>query len=232
MQLALRACVAIATLAASVGPSLAGYDYTDQDRLARWQDLRAQIFGDRTLQTDDRAIQLDATETAPDAAPRTIKLRVRDNHLTDMHAFAETEVGKLIGTTRFVKASGGCSAPLGMSDDEAMRGMGEMRLKLGSEVAAGKSLDATLMIWHPNFNGMRLNEEMHLFTPPRYIQAINVTFDDKRVFPLDTDISLATNPVISFVLLPSTAKGDPKVDMRDSKNATWSKSFPVPSVSN
>ena len=190
----LTAAFATATLISSVVPSLAGYNYTDQDRQARWHDLQTQLFGTKTLKVDGKAVALDTPETAIDAAlvpvtitlanpkdvkglyliiddnpsplaahftfgpeadPKTIKLRVRVNHFTYMHAIAETSDGKLIETMRFVKASGGCSAPMGVSDEEAMSGMGQMRLKLAGDVAAAKPVDATLMIHHPNFNGIR-----------------------------------------------------------------------------
>ncbi|MFM9458763.1 thiosulfate oxidation carrier complex protein SoxZ, partial [Streptomyces europaeiscabiei] len=70
------------------------------------------------------------------------------------------------------------------------------------------------------------------FTPARYIQSIDVKYNDKQVFNLATDISLASNPVISFDLLPSAAKGTLKVDVKDSQNERWSKDFSVPNISN
>ena len=168
----------------------------------------------------------------PDADPREIKLRVRVNTYTDMHAVAVMKDGSLHETTKFVKASGGCSAPMGVSDQEAMQGMGDMRLKIAGDVQANKPVDATLMIKHPNFNGMQMNQVTREYTPARYIQKVDVTYDSKKVFDLDTDISLATNPVITFDLLPSTAKGEVKVNVVDSQKGTWTKTFNVPTVSN
>ena len=168
----------------------------------------------------------------PDMDPKEIKLRVRVNTYTDMHAVAETRDGKLLQTVKFVKASGGCSAPMGVSDEEAMKGVGQMKLKLAGDVAANKPVDATLMIRHPNFNGMQMNQATRQYTPARYIQSIDVTYDDKKVFDLATDISLASNPVINFDLLPSTAKGSLQVAVKDSQNGQWTKSFGVPNVSN
>ena len=168
----------------------------------------------------------------PDADPKQIKLRVRVNTYTDMHAVAETKDGKLLEATRFVKASGGCSAPMGMSDEEAMKGMGEMKLKLADDVSANKPADATLMIRHPNFNGMQMNQVTREYTPARYIQSIDVTYDNKKVFDMATDISLASNPVIHFDFLPTAAKGSLSVAVKDSQNGQWTKSFSIPNVSN
>ena len=168
----------------------------------------------------------------PDADPREIKLRVRVNTYTDVHAVAEMKDGKLLEATKFVKASGGCSAPMGMTDEEAMSGMGEMRLKVAGDVQPNKPADATLMIRHPNFNGMQMNQVTRDYTPARYIQNIDVTYDNKQVFKLDTDISLASNPVINFDFVPSAAKGDLKVNVMDSQKGAWTKTFAVPNVSN
>ena len=168
----------------------------------------------------------------PDADPKEIKLRVRVNTYTDMHAVAVMKDGSLLQTTKFVKASGGCSAPMGMSDEEAMKGMGDMRLKVAGDVTANKPVDATLMIRHPNFNGMQMNQVTRQYTPARYIQNVEVHYDDKTVFNLDTDISLASNPVITFDLVPTSAKGELKVDVKDSGDGKWSKTFSVPAVSN
>ena len=168
----------------------------------------------------------------PDADPKEIKLRVRVNTYTDMHAVAVMKDGSLLETTKFVKASGGCSAPMGVSDQEAMQGMGEMRLKLAGDVQADRPVDATLMIKHPNFNGMQMNQVTREYTPARYIQKIDVAYDNKKVFDLDTDISLASNPVITFDLLPTAAKGELKVNVKDSRNGAWTKTFNLPNVSN
>ena len=168
----------------------------------------------------------------PDADPKQIKLRVRINTYSDVHAVAEMKDGSLVETTKFVKASGGCSAPMGMSDEEAMKGVGDMRLKIAGEAIANKPVDATLMIRHPNFNGMQMNQVTRDYTPARYIQTIGVTYGDKSVFNLDTDISLAANPVISFDFVPDASKGTLKVAVKDSTKAEWSKTFSVPNVSN
>lgn len=168
----------------------------------------------------------------PDADPREIKLRVRVNTYTDVHAVAEMKDGTLVESTKFVKASGGCSAPMGMSDEDAMKGIGDMRLKLTGDAAANKPVDATLMIRHPNFNGMQMNQVSREYTPARYIQSIAVTYDNASVFALETDISLASNPVITFDFVPTAAKGTLKVDVKDSTNGQWSKTFDVPVVSN
>lgn len=263
--------LATSTFVCAAISAFAGVDDSDQQRQERWQELQKDIFGGKTVKTDDNAIKLDAPVRAEDAAlvpitiavtnpkdvtglylviddnpspvaahfqfgpnadPKEIKLRVRVNTYTDIHAVAVMKDGSLVETTKFVKASGGCSAPMGLSDEEAMQGMGNMRLKIAGDVQANKPIDATLMIKHPNFNGMQMNQVTRDYTPARYIQKIDVVYDDKKVFDLDTDISLASNPVITFDLLPTAAKGELKVNVKDSQNGSWTKSFNVPNLSN
>ncbi|HEV7440909.1 MAG TPA: quinoprotein dehydrogenase-associated SoxYZ-like carrier [Methylobacterium sp.] len=166
----------------------------------------------------------------PAADRGELKLRVRINNYTNVHAIAETTDGRLLEATTFVKASGGCSAPMGMSDEEAMRGMGDMKMKFG-ESQPGKPVEATLMIRHPNFSGMQMNQVTRDYTPARYIQKVSVTYGDKTIFDLDGDISIASNPVINFAFIPE-GKGPIKVAASDNQGGRWEHSFNAPSPSN
>ena len=161
----------------------------------------------------------------PAAVPGPIALRVRVNSYTNIHAVVETSDGKLFETTKFVKAAGGCSAPIGLSEDEALKGMGEMRLRLAPGTA-GQPETATLMIRHPNFSGMQMDQITRLYTPARYIQTVEVSVGGARVFKLDGDISLSTNPVITFPIM--TRGAALKVVATDNSGGRWEQSFPPP----
>jgi sulfur-oxidizing protein SoxY len=163
----------------------------------------------------------------PKADPRDLKLRVRVNAYTNIHAIAETQDGQLHAASKFVKASGGCSAPAGSDDTAALADMGRMKLRLLGDFNAGKPMQAQLMIRHPNFNGMQMNQITRLYTPPRFIRTIDATYDGGQVFHLDADISLSTDPVITFGFVPHE-KGQMKVVAQDSSNATFDHSFEVP----
>ena len=163
----------------------------------------------------------------PQADPRDLKFRVRVNAYTNIHAVAETQDGQLHAATRFVKAAGGCSAPAGPDDLAAMADLGRMKFRLLGDFNAGKPMQAQLMIRHPNFNGMQMNQLTRYFTPARFIRTIDATYDGGQVFHLDTDISLSTDPVITFGFVPHE-KGQMKVVAQDSSNATFDRSFDVP----
>jgi sulfur-oxidizing protein SoxY len=163
----------------------------------------------------------------PDADPRVLKLRVRVNAYTNIHAVAETRDNQLYSVAKFVKAAGGCSAPAGADDEKALQEIGRMKLKLLEPFAAGKPLQAQLMIRHPNFNGMQMNQVSRLYTPARFIRSIDVSFNGSQVLHLDSDISLSTDPVITFGFVPRE-KGQLKVVVLDTADAKFGESFDVP----
>jgi sulfur-oxidizing protein SoxY len=161
------------------------------------------------------------------ADPRTIKVRMRVNTYTNVHAVAEDSAGKLYAVEKFVKASGGCSAPAGSNDEESLRNLGQMKLKLLSEFAPGKPAQAQLMIRHPNFNGMQIDQLTRLYTPAHFIRTINISYDDQPVLHIQSDIALSTDPVITFGFKPPR-QGQLKVEVTDSKEQSFVREFSVP----
>ena len=162
----------------------------------------------------------------PAGDPRELGLRVRVDGYTNVHAVATRADGAMVANAAFVKGAGGCSAPVGLSDAEALAGMGEMRMKFapGGPEGAGK---ATLMVRHPNFNGMQMNQLTRLYTPPRFVTELAVHRGGELVFDMASDISLATDPVVDFLY---RAGGDAPftVTVTDSSGATWFQDFPAP----
>ncbi|HEY5226606.1 MAG TPA: quinoprotein dehydrogenase-associated SoxYZ-like carrier [Methylovirgula sp.] len=184
------------------------------------------------LVIDDNPSPLAAHYTfGPAAYAHVIRMRVRVNDYTNIHAVAEMQDGRLVEATKFVKAAGGCSAPMGMSDQEAMKGMGDMRMKFAKDAVIGKPLEATLMVRHPNFNGMQMNQLTRNYTPARYIKTIEVKDGSKVILTLAADISLSSNPVISFEMIPQSAS-PVNVAVDDSDHGHWEQSFTVPVATN
>ena len=180
------------------------------------------------LVIDDNPSPLAAHFTfGPQADPRTLKLRVRVDAYTNLHAVVETRDGVLYSAARFIKAAGGCSAPAGPDDAAALKDVGLMKLRLLGTFTAGQPLQAQLMIRHPNFNGMQMNQITRLYTSPRFIRSIDASYEGTAVFHLDSDISLSTDPVITFGFIPGH-RGQMRIVARDSANATFDRSFAVP----
>ncbi|HEY2686065.1 MAG TPA: quinoprotein dehydrogenase-associated SoxYZ-like carrier [Steroidobacteraceae bacterium] len=165
----------------------------------------------------------------PEADPSLLKLRVRVDAYTYIHAVAETTDGHLYAVERFVKAAGGCSAPAGADEQQALADLGHIKLRVTDGFSPHTALKAQLMIRHPNFNGMQMNQVTRLYTPARFIKSIDVSFDDTAVLHVDSDISMSTDPVLDFGFVPPH-KGVLKVVVRDTSEATFTQSIGVPAA--
>ena len=163
----------------------------------------------------------------PQGDPHSLKLRVRVNAYTYIHAVAETRDGQLYSVARFVKAAGGCSAPAGADEQAALQDLGHIKVRLSAPFVAGQPMHAQLMIRHPNFNGMQMNQSTRLYTPAMFIRTIDVSYEGAQVLHLDSDISLSSDPVIEFIFIPPH-QGRLKVLVRDTKDATFGESVDVP----
>ena len=163
----------------------------------------------------------------PKADSSTLKLRVRVNEYTLIHAIAEGQDGALYGVAKFVKAAGGCSAPAGADESEALRNLGLMKMRLLGPFAPGKTLQAQLMVRHPNFNGMQMNQITRMYTPARFIKSTEVSYEGASVFHLDSDISMSTDPVVTFGFVPH-GKGKLAVRVVDSEDKSFDQTFEVP----
>jgi sulfur-oxidizing protein SoxY len=165
--------------------------------------------------------------TLPDPS---IGTRIRVNEYTNIHAVAEMTDGKLYMAKVFVKAAGGCSAPAVKTPAEAVAHLGEMKLKLPPDAAAGQARRAQLMIRHPNFSGMQMDQVTRYYIPAKFIEAIDITYDGKPLMSVEGNISLSENPFIEFSLKPDQA-GEMSVTARDSDGAVFKKAWPVPASS-
>jgi sulfur-oxidizing protein SoxY len=177
------------------------------------------------LMVDDNPSPLVGTfRFGPAGDPTVLKTRVRVDQYTLIHAVAETQDGRLFSTVSYVKAAGGCSAPSGKDAEASAVRIGHMRLRVD---AAGGGLEmAHLLLSHPNFNGMQVDQLKHTFIPARYIQDIEVHDGDDLALSVQADISLSEDPEITFGLRPTRA-GMLSVDMKDSTAAAWHQEFPA-----
>lgn len=165
------------------------------------------------------------------ADPRLLRMRVRVDQYSLLHAVAELRDGRLLAAERYVKASGGCSAPSQKDAALAMSRMGQMRLRVLRDQASagspeGSSLTASLLVSHPNNNGMQVDQLSGRFIPARYVQDMQVRQGGRAVFDLEADISLSEDPAITFAFRPH-GDGPVEVSMVDSTGARYHQSFPL-----
>jgi sulfur-oxidizing protein SoxY len=158
-----------------------------------------------------------------------LAMRVRVNAYTPIRAIAETSDGKLFMSRRFVKASGGCSAPAGTDLKVAMQRLGKMKLTTTEEekqLPSSPTL-AQLRISHPNLTGMQMDQVTRLYTPAHFVRTVEVSFDGKPVLTAETDIAISENPSFRFYFVPQQ-KGELVAKVIDSKGQEFSTVLNVP----
>ena len=154
-----------------------------------------------TLIVDENPSPVVATFTFGPAAgdqERTLTTRVRFDRYTNVRAITETKDGQLHMTTKFVKASGGCSAPAGKDADAALEGAGKMQIKSVAGKSSSGVNQAQVMIKHPNFTGMQMDQVTRDFTPARYIEELQIMSGKDLVFKMVGGISISENPHFIF----------------------------------
>ncbi|WP_353112171.1 quinoprotein dehydrogenase-associated SoxYZ-like carrier [Salinisphaera dokdonensis] len=179
------------------------------------------------LVIDNNPVPMSARfDLGPAAASATIATRVRVNSYTYMRVIAETRDDKLYMVKRYVKASGGCSAPIGRDLDKARENLGQMRLRT---VRAGESNDkrTQLMIRHPNITGLQMDQLTRLVEPAHFVDAITVRKGDALVFDSTMTFSLSANPSLQFSVKDDTP-GDLSAHVQDNEENEFEQTWPAP----
>jgi sulfur-oxidizing protein SoxY len=158
-----------------------------------------------TLLIDKNPAPVAATFTFGEGSGEIVlSTRVRIDAYSNVRAVVETSAGTLHMTTRYVKASGGCSAPALKDADLADAELGRMRLRqFAVESAAATSREAQLMIRHPNHSGLQMNQLTGYYIPAKFISEIEVKRGDALIFRMEGGISLSADPSIRFTFRPA-----------------------------
>ena len=138
----------------------------------------------------------------PDGVTGSLATRVRVNEYTTVRAIAETGDGALWMVERFVKASGGCSAPATKDMAVAEARLGKMKLKGGEGLVAGAPLPLEILVSHPQYTGMQIDQLSRNWIPPDHLRKIVVRWNERPVLEVDADISLSEDPALGFTLVP------------------------------
>lgn len=146
--------------------------------------------------------------SAASSGARMLSTRVRIDMYSNVRAVIETADGKLHMATRFVKASGGCSAPAGKDIDEELANLGKIQIRTfrgaqRAERAAGMR-EAQVMIRHPNFTGMQMDQLTRKYTPAKFVQELEVKRGGDIIFSMDGGISISENPHFRFTYAPGS----------------------------
>ena len=156
----------------------------------------------------------------------TIATRVRVNEYTNVRAIAETNDGRLYMAQKFVKASGGCSAPALKDQEASLARLGKLKLKQSARVEPGEPSQVQLLISHPNYSGLQMNQLTRHYIPAHYVQDVSVTYGGQTLLTVEGAISLSEDPSVHFSYVPQ-GPGEISVEVRDTEDNVFSKSWSV-----
>lgn len=143
--------------------------------------------------------------------------RLRVDEYSHVRVVAELSNGRLHTDSRYVKTSGGCSAP---PNREALDLIGKTVLKLPEPATMNRPTTADVTVLHPNDTGFELNQITVMYIPAHFVRSIKVSYADRKVFDAELDFSLSENPTLRFNFVPHGG-GQLKAEVEDSKDGHW-----------
>ena len=165
-------------------------------------------------------------ELTPESGRADLETRIRIEEYTHVRAVAELSDGTLFADTRFVKASGGCSAPAGKDPAAAAARVGRMRLAVDGNVSYNQPALAQLMISHPNDSGLVMDQLTRHYTPAYFVRSIRVTYAGRRILTAEVDFSISENPNFRFYFVP-VGDGELKAEAVDTKELRFETTLAV-----
>lgn len=158
--------------------------------------------------------------------PLDLEMRVRVDAYSNVRALVEAADGQQYMTGRFVRASGGCSAPAATDATAAAATLGQMKVRWFDTAADGRR-EAQVMLRHPNNSGMQRDQVTLLFIPADFVDRLDVMEGDERLFSVTGGISISENPTFRFQYRPNGAPIS--VRATDTDGGVYQGSFPVES---
>ena len=140
--------------------------------------------------------------------------RLRVDEYSHVRVVSELSNGELHTDSRYVKTSGGCSAP---PNRDALHLIGKTLLKSVGEVRMEQPTRADLTIIHPNDTGFELNQMTVMYIPPYFVRTVKVTYAQRKVFDAELDFSVSENPTLRFNFVPHE-RGELRAEVIDSKD--------------
>jgi sulfur-oxidizing protein SoxY len=191
-----------------------------------------------TLVIDENPAPVAATVSfGPAAATASFSTRLRVNSYTFIRAVAEMNDGSLRMIKKYVKASGGCSAPALKDQDKSVAELGALRLRQFAQGDAeakdyalapsdSSAVEAQIMVRHPNYSGLQMDQITMLYIPAHYVREIALKRGDELVMKMEGGISLSENPSFRFAFRKE-GNGDLSVRAEDTQKNVFEKRWPV-----
>lgn len=143
--------------------------------------------------------------------------RLRVDEYSHIRVISEFSNGELHMDSRYVKVSGGCSAP---PNRDQLHNMGKTIFKLPEGLKMNSPTPVDLQIVHPNDTGFEMNQLTVMFIPPHFVRSIKVSHAGRKIFDADLDFSISENPAFRFNFVPHT-EGELRAEVEDSKDGRY-----------
>jgi sulfur-oxidizing protein SoxY len=166
------------------------------------------------------AAMLDLTREVGQADFET---RIRVDEYSHVRVVSELSNGQLSMDSRYVKTSGGCSAP---PNRDALHLIGKTVLKLPGEPKLDGVNAADVTVVHPNDTGFELNQRTLMYIPAHFVRSIRVTYTGRKIFDADLDFSISENPTWRFNFVPHE-RGELRAEVTDSKDGHFAGTLAV-----
>ena len=170
------------------------------------------------LLVDKNPSPLAATlELTPEVGQADFETRLRVDEYSHVRVVSELSNGELHMDSRYVKTSGGCSAPPNRDSPELI---GKTILKLPAPPTMGAPTTADVTVLHPNDTGFELNNVTVMYIPSYFVRTIAVTYSGRKIFDADLDFSISENPSWRFNFVPH-GRGELRAEVTDSKDGQF-----------
>ncbi len=176
------------------------------------------------LLVDKNPSPLAATlELTREVGQADFETRIRVDEYSHVRVISELSNGELHMSSRYVKTSGGCSAP---PNRDAPELIGKTLFKLPAPPRMGAPTAADVTVIHPNDTGFELNNVTVIYIPSHFVRSIAVSYAGRRIFDADLDFSISENPTWRFNFVPQ-APGELLAEVLDSKEQRFVGSLQV-----
>lgn len=161
------------------------------------------------------AAQLDLT---PALGQADFETRLRVNEYSHVRVVSELSDGQLHMASRYVKTSGGCSAP---PNREALNLVGRTVFRLPEGVKVQGPTPAQVTVVHPNDTGFELNQLTVMYIPSWFVRRITVRYGQQPLVDAEVDFSVSENPTLRFNFLAGGGGAELHATVEDSKDAQF-----------
>ena len=175
-----------------------------------------------TLLVDKNPSPIAATlDLTPALGQADFETRLRVDEYSHLRVIGELDNGALHMDSRYVKVSGGCSAPPNRS---ALHQIGKTQFRLPEGLHPGAVTPAEVSVVHPNDTGFELNQVSLMYIPPHFVRRVQVAYAGQRLFDAETDFSVSENPSWRFNFVPRE-RGLLTAEVEDTKDGRFTGSL-------